>query len=266
MREAAPSTALRETKLTTMLPDGHTPLSRVSSLIYPWPFTLLILIPTVNQRRPTKLVGGDHPSWEAGNSDPPSFTPGHPDPPSWSQATRNPTSWANVPGIPAQSKYSTESPNWMLPPPERSATIDSATRSNRPMQNTRSRTLGSHMMDDSSLSYASLSIIHRGKLRNSKTSLDSALSNCENIASPWNNPSEYITAEADYISTILQETRVLTGRVEVEQASFTGQPMIYSVSCHGLDALFQNSKRLQRLIAYIFAHLMLCADDERFDI
>jgi hypothetical protein len=39
----------------------------------------------------------------------------------------------------------------------------------------------------------------------------------------------YIDAEANHVNSVLQEIRILTGKVEMEEPSF-GEPMIYSVS------------------------------------
>ena len=61
---------------------------------------------------------------------------------------------------------------------------------------------------------------------------DNALTTFKTDISPWKNPMDYIDAEANHVNTIIQDMRILTGRVEIEQASFMGQPMIFSVSRH----------------------------------
>jgi hypothetical protein len=83
-------------------------------------------------------------------------------------------------------------------------------------------------------SYLALSIIHTDNLPNSHVSTDNALTHFETNISPWKTPAEYIDAEANHVNTIIPEIRMLTGKAEIEQACFNGQPMIYSVSCGAL--------------------------------
>jgi hypothetical protein len=165
-----------------------------------------------------------------GHPDPPSFAPGHPDPPSWSSQSMDPPSWTKRTGIPAQSSFSTETPDWLIPD-----RTESTVRANRPSQQ-RAGTLPGSITTASSLTptnYSSplpLSIIHSNKLPNLNIILDDALAEFETNISPWKTPSEYIDAEANRVNTVVQEIRLLTRRDEMEHASFIGQPMVYSVS------------------------------------
>ena len=152
--------------------------------------------------------GDIHPFWDSDHPDPPSFTPEHPTDGGFGSGDIHPFWEPDHPDPPPpQSSIQTE-PNRLIPP-DKSATINSAS---------------------SSLSYFSLSIIHRAVLPKSKISLDAALSQFAKYISPWTNPMGYITAEAETIHTVIQEMRNLTGRTEIELASFTGRPMPYSVS------------------------------------
>jgi hypothetical protein len=171
---------------------------------------------------------GDHPdppSFTSGYSDPPSFTPGYSDPPSWSNESNDPASWAKRSGIPAQSRFSTESQEWLLPnqPSKSSSTI----RANRPTA--------------SPPPSANLSIIHTANLLDSSTSPDEALTNFETNISPWKTPKEYIEAEATHVNTTLDDISILTGREEIEEARFIDGPMIYSVSCNHQHAFINTT-------------------------
>ena len=83
--------------------------------------------------------------------------------------------------------------------------------------------------DSLTLSLDSLSVIHTATLLNSNVSADDALTNFKTDIFPWKSPTMYIDAETNHVNTVLQEIRILTGKVEMEKASF-GEPMIYSVS------------------------------------
>jgi hypothetical protein len=75
--------------------------------------------------------------------------------------------------------------------------------------------------------------------------LDEALSDFKTDISPWQNPSGWIQADTEHINSIVEGIVTLTKRHEISLANFAGQDMIY-----------------QRLILYMFAHLMLCVNDK----
>jgi hypothetical protein len=110
--------------------------------------------------------------------------------------------------------------------------------------------------------YVVMSVLHIPNPANPTTFPDDPLTNFETKISAWKTPSKYIDAEANDVYSAIQELRTSTGTDEIEQASFVGQLMIYSVSL--LNTILRTRflfNRIQRLIAYIFAHLMQCTSD-----
>jgi len=164
-----------------------------------------------------------------GHPDPPSFAPGHSDPPSWSPYSTDPPSWAKRKGIPAQSTFSTESQNWIEPDQRPKVEPISWASPQRAGASSRSMTTASSLTPTSDFLYAPPSIIHTKHLPTSNITLDSALTNFDTNISPWKTPSKYIDAEANHVNNIVHEIQSLTGRVEMEYASFD-RTMIYSVS------------------------------------
>ncbi|KAJ7100527.1 kinase-like domain-containing protein [Mycena epipterygia] len=78
-----------------------------------------------------------------------------------------------------------------------------------------------------------------------RCSIDDALANLDTQISPWENAAEWLHADTTQLSSIVQEIIAVTGKTEIEPGKFPGV-IIY-----------------QRLIVYIFAHLMLCTHNER---
>lgn len=119
--------------------------------------------------------------------------------------------------------FSTESLNWMEP--DQRPKVE-------PMSWASPQRAGpswGSMTTASSLIPTSYSAPSSSKLRTSKKFLDDALTHFDTKISPWKTPSEYIDAEADYVSNIVHEIQDPTRRVETEYASFS-HTMIYSVS------------------------------------
>ena len=111
-----------------------------------------------------------------------------------------------------QSIHSIGTPNWLIP--EKSATHVPT---------------GYQTSLTDSL-YASMPILHTTNLPNSNILADIALSHFTIDVSPWKDPMKYIDAEANHVNTTIQKLRLLTEEAKIDEASFTDQPMIYSVS------------------------------------
>lgn len=82
------------------------------------------------------------------------------------------------------------------------------------IQVTTSHTCGVHMTEHSALF----------------DSLDQKLINIDAKASPWTDPVEWIQVDAEHVNSIVQMVADSFQNVEVEQANFAGQVVIYSVS------------------------------------
>jgi hypothetical protein len=174
----------------------------------------------------------------------------------------------------AQSNYSTSTPGWLstshydfsyaqsLSSTEAQPARTNPDESSSPQS---SNSVFSLALTDDLLFHSSLSIMHTAILPNLKLLADEVLTRVNTDISPWKTPAKYIDAEANHVDTVIQEICALTGRVEIKQTNFIGQPMIYSVSCHYCDVFIRIPfNQLQRLIVYIFAHLMLCSSNKRY--
>jgi hypothetical protein len=78
------------------------------------------------------------------------------------------------------------------------------------------------------------------------------------------SPLDCINADANHINGIVQGLLALTQRGEFRHAVFASS-MIYRVSYRDVFAkkLSDTHRRMQRLIIYVYAHLMLCTSDKR---
>ena len=167
---------------------------------------LVLMDPSSSANRTQSLLA------EFSNGHPPSWTPGDPTP---SHFTSDLPLWAMH--SPLQPTFST---NTLQQTPNHTARTNSTVIANHPLPTD----------DPLPPPYVVMSIFHIPNLANHTTSPDYLLTNFETKISAWKTPSKYIDAEADNVYSAIQEIRTSTGTDEIEQASFVGQPMIYSVS------------------------------------
>jgi hypothetical protein len=108
--------------------------------------------------------------------------------------------------------------------------------------------------------------IHTAKLPTKDVSLDYALMRIDtNTISPWMNPIEWIRADSNYLHVIVDSLGMLVKSDEIQEIGFH-KIIIYPVN---LGHLQLNVIELtvscdQRLITYVFAHLMHCTSDARY--
>ena len=108
---------------------------------------------------------------------------------------------------------------------------------------------------------ATTSILHTTQLPTAKIFLDEGLASSIVKVSPWQNPLEWIRLDSDYVNYMVEEVANLTGNEEIVLAKCADQFIAYHVSFDDLNTTCMVSLRLlQRLIVYVFSHLLLCAD------
>ena len=79
------------------------------------------------------------------------------------------------------------------------------------------------------------------------------------------NALDFVHADANHVNNIVREISMLTQNDEIHHASFADYNMIYRVSIapSSCDGQSDNQRWTQRLIVYIFAHMMFCTEHER---
>jgi hypothetical protein len=91
-------------------------------------------------------------------------------------------------------------------------------------------------------------------------SVDHALADFKANVSPWQNPVEWVAADSEHINSVVQQIAQLTRRVEIHQASFTDQLIVYPVN-YGYLMDLAHSLIMQLLTAshslYIFSSYAL---------
>ena len=163
------------------------------------------------------------------NSDPPSWAPGASDPPSWINLLRD---------------FSQSTARSDLLQQRRVQTFPSLLNSLAPMIST--------------------SILHTTQLSISRGSVDQALADFETDISPWKGPVEWVAADSEHVNFVVKEIVKLTDRVEINQARFADQLIVYPVSCDYTTPLTHNL--MQQPAAshslYIFPSYVLYARQE----
>jgi hypothetical protein len=74
------------------------------------------------------------------------------------------------------------------------------------------------------------SVLHTTKLPTSNVYLDQALAGSIIGVSPWERPTEWASADSEYVNSIVGEISELTGNVDVGLIGFANRFIIYQVS------------------------------------